>query len=141
MLFNSHRPYDSQNQDISDINIVPMVDVMLVLLVIFMISAPLSLTGVKVNVPVSRSTPKLTHEAKVVLTIDSKGNYYIDQVQIPAKYLTAKIKALFEHRDKKDLYIRADKSVLYSHVVDAMSAARVAGVYKLSMITRAPDKK
>tara|TARA_B100000902_G_C26732837_1_gene632211 strand:- start:165 stop:593 length:429 start_codon:yes stop_codon:yes gene_type:complete len=132
---------ESDDGSLADINIVPMVDVLLVLLVIFMVTAPLSIGGIKVELPYSKARSSAMDENRIVLSVNAEGQYFIDKVQIMASTLEAKLKAIYEFREKKEIYIRADRQVLYAKVVDAMSAARVAGVRKMSMLTQSPKAK
>lgn len=126
---------DGDNEDLAEINIIPLVDVMLVLLIIFMVTAPLSIGGIKVDLPISKARGSSVDEDRVVLSINKNGAYFFDKVQIAESALEVKFKALYEHRQKKELYIRADQAVSYGKVVYAMSAAKLAGVTKLSMLT------
>ena len=137
MAFNTN---DSDSQDLADINIVPLVDVMLVLLVIFMVTAPLSIGGIGVNLPKSKVKIGALDQKRVILSVDKKGSFYLDKLKIERKQLEAKLKAVFEFREPKSLYIRADRGVHYGAVVDAMSAAKVAGVAKISMLTKSQAK-
>ena len=123
----------------ADINIVPFVDILLVLLVVFMVAAPLSMSGIKIKMPSSRAKSAVIDENRVVLTIDKKGSYYVGKVNITSAKLETKLKAIFEYRKNKDLYIRADKRVVYGKVVSAMGYAKMAGVDKISMLTK-PSK-
>jgi biopolymer transport protein TolR len=134
----------SDNEDdsghMADINIVPLVDVMLVLLIIFMVTAPLSIGGINVDLPSSKARSRDMAEDRVVLSISQKGEYFIEKMQVPAGVLDVRLKELYQQREKKELYIRADKTVVYGRVVDAMSAAKLAGVTRISMLTQAPTK-
>ena len=132
---------DDDTGALADINIVPLVDVMLVLLIIFMVTAPLSIGGIKVELPASKAKSVTIDEDRVVLSITKTGDYYIEKMQIPQAALQEKLKAMFEFRQKKDLYIRADHDVTYGRVIDAMTAAKLAGIQKLSMLTQAPKGK
>ena len=123
----------------ADINIVPFVDILLVLLVVFMVAAPLSMSGIKIKMPSSRAKSAVIDENRVVLTIDKEGSYYVGKVNITSAKLETKLKAIFEYRKNKDLYIRADKRVVYGKVVSAMGYAKMAGVDKISMLTK-PSK-
>lgn len=127
---------DEDSEVMADINIVPLVDVMLVLLVIFMVTAPLAINGIKVALPQSAVKTQSTKEDPIVLSIDKKGRYFIDKIPVAEKLLKGKLMGVFQDRQKKVLFIRADRSVPYSKVVDAMSAAKLAGVTKLSMLTQ-----
>ncbi len=139
MAFNLNN--DSDNNDLAEINIIPLVDVMLVLLIIFMVAAPLSIGGLKVDLPRSKAKGGGVDENRIVLTINKDGDFFIDKLKIPSNSLEARMKALYEYRTKKELYIRADHRVSYGKVVDAMSAAKIAGVKKMSMLTQPPKRK
>lgn len=131
---------EDENGAMADINIVPLVDVMLVLLIIFMVTAPLSIGGINVDLPSSKARSRDMAEDRVVLSINQKGEYFIEKMEVPAGVLDIRLKELYQQREKKELYIRADKAVVYGRVVDAMSAAKLAGVTRISMLTQAPTK-
>jgi biopolymer transport protein TolR len=120
---------------LAEINIIPLVDVMLVLLIIFMVTAPLSIGGIKVDLPLSKARGTAIDEDRIILSINRAGAYYIDKQPIADAALEAKFRAIYDSRQKKELYIRADTGVPYGRVVNAMSAARLAGVTKLAMLT------
>lgn len=124
--------------DMAEINIIPLVDVMLVLLIIFMVAAPLSIGGIKVELPYSKAKGGAIDEDRIVLSINDKGEFYLDKTRIPSEGLGERIKAIYQFRDKKELFIRADRNVQYGKVVDAMSAAKLAGVLKMGMLTQPP---
>ncbi len=130
---------DNENDmgQMADINIVPLVDVMLVLLIIFMVTAPLSIGGINVNLPVSKARSSAVSENRVVLSISMKGDYFLEKLGIPSEVLESRLAEIYRNREKKEIYIRADKAVVYEKVVNAMSAARMAGVTKISMLTEA----
>jgi len=123
---------------IAEINIVPLVDVMLVLLIIFMVTAPLTISGISVDLPTSKARGAAPDENRIVLSIDKGGTYFFDKVPVPGPGLQETLQAKFQYRDKKELFIRADEGVAYGKVVQAMSAAKLAGVGKLSMLTQPP---
>ncbi len=129
------------HEDMAEINIIPLVDVMLVLLIIFMITAPLSIGGIKVDLPISKARGTNVDQDRIVLTINKSGGYYLEKQAIPEATLEDKFKAIYEFREKKELYIRADQGVPYGKVVKAMSAARIAGVSKLAMLTNTQEAK
>ena len=132
---------EDENEDLADINIIPLVDVMLVLLIIFMVTAPLSIGGIKVQLPASKVRSSTVDENRVVLSIDKNGSYFIEKMRVQNSALQTRLNAIFQHRKKKELYIRADKNVKYGVVVDAMSAAKLAGVSKMSMLTKSVRRK
>src|ERR1700722_14164860 len=96
-------------EEMAEINIIPLVDVMLVLLIIFMVTAPLSIGGIKVDLPLSKARGTNVEEDRIVLSINRAGRYYIEKTAIPDGVLEAKFRAIYEFRDKKELYIRADQ--------------------------------
>lgn len=119
----------------SEINVTPFVDVMLVLLVIFMVTAPMMQQGIDVNLPKTSSAGVELNEDPFVLTIDVGGKIKIASTQVPMENLKAKLKAIFEHKKNKQIYIQADKKVDYGVVAEVMGEARAAGIYNLSLIT------
>jgi biopolymer transport protein TolR len=129
---------DDYNSDIADINVIPLVDVLLVLLIIFMVAAPISIGGINIDLPTSKARGTLTDEDRVILTVTKDGDFWMDKSKIPASALSEKLKAMYQHRERKEIFIRADRGVVYSAVIDAMSAAKVAGVVKISMLTQPP---
>ncbi|MBC7531396.1 MAG: biopolymer transporter ExbD [Oligoflexus sp.] len=133
----STEDHEDDSGVMADINIVPLVDVMLVLLIIFMVTAPLSIGGISINLPVSKARSSQVSENRVVLSISVKGEYFLEKIGIPAEVLETRLAEIYQNREKKEIYIRADKSVVYEKVVNAMSAARMAGVTKISMLTEA----
>lgn len=139
----SHEDPEDEMGAMADINIVPLVDVMLVLLIIFMVTAPLSIGGITINMPSSKARSTAVTENRVILSINAKGDYYLEKIGIPGEVLENRLVEIYQNREKKEIYIRADKAVVYEKVVNAMSAARLAGVTKISMLTEAkiPSRK
>jgi biopolymer transport protein TolR len=131
---------DDGSGDIADINVIPLVDVLLVLLIIFMVAAPISIGGINIELPVSKARGTISDEDRVVLTVNRDGEFWMDKTRVPAPALNEKLKAIYQFREKKEIFIRADRGVIYSAVIDAMSAAKVAGVTKISMLTQPPGK-
>lgn len=131
---------DDESGDFADINVIPLVDVLLVLLIIFMVAAPISIGGINVDLPISKSRGSLSDEDRVIVTINKDGEFWMDKVKVPAAALDEKLKAIYQFKERKEIFIRADKSVVYSRVIDAMTAAKMAGVTKISMLTQPPNK-
>jgi len=119
----------------SEINVTPMVDVMLVLLIIFMVTAPLIQQGVKVNLPETKAAPVEATEKKVVLSIDAAKKVYIGDAEVPLEELEAKLAANAKVQADKELFLHADRDVPYGVVVEVMAAAQRAGINNVGMIT------
>ncbi|MCI0481636.1 MAG: protein TolR [Candidatus Dadabacteria bacterium] len=125
----------------SEINVTPFVDVMLVLLVIFMVTTPILYQGVDVNLPKteSRPMPSLDRERKVVVTLNKDGEIFIEKQQYTLNELRIEIRKAMAEKGKnltdEDVFLRADSSVPYGTVVEVMSEIRNAGVQKIGLIT------
>jgi biopolymer transport protein TolR len=119
----------------SEINVTPMVDVMLVLLIIFMVTAPLIQQGVKVNLPETKAAPVEAAEKKLVLSIDAQRRIYIGEAEVPVDELEKKLASNAKAQADKELYLHADRDVPYGVVVDVMAAAQRAGITNVGMIT------
>ncbi len=124
-----------RNRALSEINVTPFVDVMLVLLIIFMVTAPLMQQGIDVNLPETTTQALRVKEEPLILTVNREGAYFLGRREIPEAELSEKLKAIFEGRDAKEIFLRADEDVAYRFVVRALASAREAGVTKLGMVT------
>ena len=119
----------------ADINVTPMVDVMLVLLIIFMVTAPLIQQGVKVNLPEVKATPVEATEKKLVLSVDARQRVFLGDVEIPIDELEEKLKSNAKAQADKEVYLHADTRLPYGVVVEVMAAAQRAGITNVGMIT------
>ena len=119
----------------SEINVTPFVDVMLVLLIIFMVTAPLMQQGIDVDLPNTTTQPLRVQDEPLILTVDKNGAYRLGRREIAPAELREKLEAIFEGRDSKEIFLRADENVAYRFVVKALAAARQAGATKLGMVT------
>jgi biopolymer transport protein TolR len=119
----------------AEINVTPMVDVMLVLLIIFMVTTPLIQQGVKVNLPTTKAAPVEASDKKLVLTIDTSKKVFIGEVEIRFDELEEKLRTNAKLQAEKELYLHADRDLPYGVVVDVMAIAQRAGVTNVGMIT------
>ena len=124
----------------TDINVTPLVDVMLVLLIIFMVTAPLMQSGVKVDLPRASAQQMEHSEQKLVLTITKDRRVLLGEAEIPFAELEKKLAANARLQKDKELYLHADRSLPYGQVVEVMAIARRAGVESLGMITE-PERE
>jgi len=118
----------------NEINVTPLIDVMLVLLVIFMVTAPLLTTGVSVDLPKVKSAPMAADDSKMMVIITSDDHVYLGKDEITGD-VDNKLKTNERLKTEKELYIQGDENVKYGTVLRVMSAARSAGLEKLGMIT------
>jgi biopolymer transport protein TolR len=119
---------------LNEINVTPLIDVMLVLLVIFMVTAPLMTTGVHVDLPKVKSAPMQADESKLLVIVTADEHVYLGKDEITGD-LEAKMKTNARLQADKELYVQADENVKYGAVLRVMAAARSAGVEKLGMVT------
>lgn len=120
----------------SDMNMTPMIDVMLVLLVIFMITAPMLVTGVDVNLPKTKKAKVLKENEKpIVVSINNKGEFYIGSMKIDLATLLEKLKVIATNNKIGEVFIKADKTIQYGRVVEAMGKIIDAGFEKVSLVT------
>lgn len=119
---------------LNEINVTPLIDVMLVLLVIFMVTAPLLTTGVSVDLPKVKSAPMQTDDSKLMVIVTADEHVYLGKDEITGDVET-KLKTNARLADEKELYVQADENVKYGVVLRVMAAARAAGVEKLGMVT------
>ena len=123
------------HQPLSEINVTPFVDVMLVLLIIFMVTAPMMHQGIDVDLPETSTQPLRVTDEPLILTVKKDGGTFVGRKEIQPEDLKEKLAAIFEGRDSKELFLRADKAAPYGAVVKALAAAREAGAKKLGMVT------
>ncbi len=122
----------------SEINVTPMVDVMLVLLIIFMVTAPLLVTGVPVDLPDSKAKALKTDDKPIQISMDAKGQVFIDKQAVAPAAFEAKLAALREaRRDDARIYVRADRSLDYGRVMEVVGEVSAAGFKKVALVSEA----
>jgi biopolymer transport protein TolR len=134
----------SRNTDrsaMSQINVTPLVDVMLVLLIIFMVTAPMMQQGVQVNLPKADTKALNPQETTVVVSIDKSGRMFINSAEVPGDELKTRLTAMFATRSKKEVFLKADKDVPYGEVIRAMAEIKGAGIERLGMVTEPAQRK
>jgi biopolymer transport protein TolR len=136
----SRRRNNGDNRPMAEINVTPLVDVMLVLLIIFMVTAPMLQMGIDVNLPRVKAKSVDVAEEKLVLTVNGAKEIFLNKSKIPLPGLGAKLEAIFASRIDRELFLRADRNVPYGFVVEVMAEVRKAGVDKLGMITEPPEE-
>ena len=126
---------------ISDINVTPLVDVMLVLLIIFMVTAPILQQGVTIDLPKVQAGPLAGEEEQLVVNIARTGDVYLNDTRYDLPGLTAKLQAIAAARPDRQIYVRADQSVAYGQVMKTMGAVRAAGLTKVGLVTEPPPER
>jgi biopolymer transport protein TolR len=122
---------------LSEINVTPLVDVMLVLLIIFMVTAPMLEQNISVDLPQAKGGPLVREESKdkVVVSVSSHGSIYVNEVSVPEDKLADAIAEATKSNPSQPVYLRADRTVIYGTVVRVMVALKAAGIPKVGMIT------
>ena len=120
---------------ISDINVTPFVDVMLVLLVIFMVTAPLIQQGIDVELPKTQTEGLQQDDEALVVTVKRDGQVFVQRAEVPMKELEGKLGSIFESRANKEVFLRADAKVAYGTVAQTLAILRRAGASRIGMVT------
>jgi biopolymer transport protein TolR len=126
---------ESRHSLISDINVTPLVDVMLVLLIIFMVTAPMMTHGVKVDLPETESKSIKTQEDPLILSITKNNEIFIEDYKVELNDLGDKLSKIFANRAAKEILLQGDKNVSYGFVMTVMSQVKEAGITKVGMVT------
>ncbi len=124
-----------ENRAISDINVTPLVDVILVLLIIFMVTAPMMQQGVDVDLPQTTAQPIESQEERLIITINAKKEVFVNQEKVDPRLLRRHLERSTAAKLNKEVLLRADRSVPYGFVVQTMAEIKNAGIEKLGMIT------
>ncbi len=129
----------SRYQPMSEINVTPFVDVMLVLLVVFMVTAPLLTVGVEVDLPKTKAQPMTLTEEPLVITIDAEGIVYIQDTTVELEKLVPRLVAITQNKPDTRIYVRGDRSVEYGRVMEVMGRVNNAGFTRVALVTEMPS--
>lgn len=126
------------HSSLAEINITPFVDVVLVLLIIFMITAPLLQQGLPVDLPKAAAQEIKQTPQDLILTIDRQGHLFLgdEKKSLSTEELAPKLAAIYATKEQKDLLIKADQNLLYGKVIEVMSSAQKAGAERIGMVTQ-----
>ena len=120
---------------LSEINVTPLVDVMLVLLIIFMVSAPMMTTGVEIDLPKTRAPRMDLEEQKLILSIDKQQKVFLGEIEVPYEKLEDALTNNARLQEEKELYLQADETVPYGFVAKVMALIRRGGIDKVGLVT------
>ena len=131
----------SESTAISQINVTPLVDVMLVLLIIFMVTAPILQQGVSIDLPKVAAGPLTGEEEQLVVNVAKGGQVYLNDTAMTSEQLKEKLRAIVAARPDRQLYVRADQAVPYGQVMQVMGAVRDAGLVRVGLVTEPPPDR
>ena len=129
------RNRNSRRALISEINVTPLVDVMLVLLIIFMITAPMLVSGINVDLPETKASPISGQDEPLVITINNKGEIYLLETKIERGVLAKKLSDILKEKKDSRIFVRGDKKVAYGDVVNVVAEIHNAGFSKVALIS------
>ena len=135
----SHRGRRRKTAPMSDINVTPMVDVMLVLLIIFMVTAPLLTVGVPVDLPKTDAAPITGQDEPLVVSVNNQGQIFLQETEIELPNLVARLQAITSNKPDTRIFVRGDKSVNYGRVVEVMGTLSSAGFSKVALLAELPQ--
>lgn len=122
----------------SDINVTPFVDVMLVLLIVFMVTAPLLTVGVPVDLPQADAQPITTPEEPLVVSVDAEGRLYIQDTEVAEVSLVSRLRAITDANPETRIYVRGDRAIAYGKVMQVMGMINEAGFRRVALLAEAP---
>jgi biopolymer transport protein TolR len=122
----------------SQINVTPFVDVMLVLLIVFMITAPLLTVGVPVDLPQTEAAQLGESDEPLVVTVDKEGRVYLQETEVELGDLSAKLIAITDNRPDANIFVRGDRALLYGRVMEVMGTLNASGFTRVSLVAELP---
>lgn len=133
------RGWRRRHQPLAEINVTPFVDVMLVLLIVFMVTAPLLTVGVPVELPKTEAAQLSDREEPLIVSIDAEGKIYLQETERTIATLVATLQAIRAERPDVVVYVRGDRAIAYGQIMSVMGALTSAGINKLSLVAEQPD--
>ncbi len=128
----------SSYRPVSEINVTPFVDVMLVLLIVFMVTAPLLTVGVPVDLPKTKAKSIAESEEPLVITVNAEGAVFIQDTEVAIENLVPRLKAITENKADTRIYLRGDKDINYGRVMEVMGTVNIAGFTRVALIAELP---
>ena len=128
-------------QPMAEINVTPMVDVMLVLLIVFMVAAPLLTVGVPVDLPKSQAQTIYENKEPLVVSVNAQSEIYVQETKIETDALVPKLQAITENNPEAVIYVRGDRTLAYGRVMEVMGLIASAGFTKVSLVAELPQGK
>ncbi len=123
----------------SEINVTPMVDVMLVLLVVFMVSAPLMTVGVPVDLPKTDASQMVGQDEPLVVSVNAKGEVFLQETKITLEQLVPRLVAITQNKKDTRIFVRGDKAIAYGQVMEVMGTVNLAGFTRVALLTQLPS--
>jgi biopolymer transport protein TolR len=123
----------------SEINVTPMVDVMLVLLVVFMVSAPLMTVGVPVDLPQTDAAQMVGQDEPLVVSVNAKGEVFLQETKITLEQLVPRLVAITQNKKDTRIFVRGDKAIAYGQVMEVMGTVNLAGFTRVALLTQLPS--
>jgi len=132
--------HSEDREPLSSINVTPLVDVMLVLLIVFMVTASLGQQGITVNLPRAQSSTLKVAEDTIVVSIDANLNTFINSAPVDSSQLAQRLAAIYQGRANKTAFLKSDKAVAYGDFIRIVALIKSAGVEQLGMVTESPGR-
>lgn len=123
----------------SDINVTPLVDVMLVLLVVFMITAPLLTVGVPVDLPKTNASQMVGQDEPLVISVNAKGEVFLQETKITLEQLVPRLEAITQNKKDTRIFVRGDRAIAYGQVMEVMGTVNLAGFTRVALVTQLPQ--
>lgn len=130
----------NRRQISSEINVTPLVDVMLVLLIIFMVCSPMLVAGVQVDLPKTKAAALAGQDEPIAISIDKSGSIYIQESKVKVQDLAAKLEAVLKEKKETRIFVRGDRKIDYGKVMEVFGAIKVAGYKNVALVTEGLDQ-